>query len=98
MAVVYWHWWLWQNCAHRIKVMPVPRILWLIPAVFSSCLLFAQGSGSTSSITPAPEMARLARTFVGEWNNVETMEPNERWPHGAERRGASHCELSTGGK
>ena len=76
---------------------PVPRILWLIPAVFSFCLLFAQGLGSTHSITPAPEMARLAQAFVGDWNNVETMEPGPRWPHGAERRGTSHCELSTGG-
>ena len=77
--------------------MPVPRILWLIPAVFSFCLLFAQGLGSTHSITPAPEMARLAQAFVGDWNNVETMEPGPRWPHGAERRGTSDCELSTGG-
>jgi hypothetical protein len=77
--------------------MAVPRFLWLVPAAFSCCLLFAQSSGSTSQITPAPEMARLAHVLVGDWNNVETMEPNERWPHGAERRGASQCKLGTGG-
>ena len=77
--------------------MPVPRILCLIPAVLSSCLLFAQAIDSTSNIVPIPQMAKIAQALVGDWNNVETMEPGQGWPHGAERRGASHCELSTGG-
>lgn len=77
--------------------MPVPRILWLVLAVFSSCLLFAQSSGSTPNVTPVPEMAKLAQALVGDWTHIETMEPRERFPHGAGRRGTSHCGLGTGG-
>jgi hypothetical protein len=69
----------------------------VLPAVLSSCSLFAQSSNSTSNIAPVPQVAKIAHALVGAWNNVETMEPDERWPHGAERRGASHCELGTGG-
>jgi hypothetical protein len=72
--------------------MTLQRSLWLVvPAVFYSSLLFAQ------SLTPAPEMARLAQALVGDWNNVETIEPGERFPNGAQRRGTSHCGLGTGG-
>jgi hypothetical protein len=73
-----------QSCDHRIEVMPFPRVLWFIPVVFSSCLLFAQRSGSASNITPTREMARLAEVLVGDWNNVETMEPSAQFPKGAD--------------
>jgi hypothetical protein len=77
--------------------MPIPRILRLIPTFLSSCLLFAQATDSTSNFDPVPQMAKIAQALVGDWNNVETMEPSERWPHGAERRGSSHCGMGTDG-
>jgi hypothetical protein len=60
-----------------------------------SCFLFAQEPHS--QITPMPEMASLAQALVGDWNNVEKMEPSEQFPNGAERRGMSHCGMGTGG-
>jgi hypothetical protein len=77
--------------------MPVPRFLWLIPAIFWCSLLFAQNAGSTPNISPAPGMARVGKALVGDWNNIETMEPSGQFPNGAERRGVSHCGLGTGG-
>src|SRR5262249_11209271 len=44
-----------------------------------------------------PEMAQLAQALAGDWNNEEILEPTERFPNGARRRGTSHCEISTGG-
>src|SRR5438067_1795812 len=69
----------------------------IISVVFFCCSALAQRAGSTLETTSAPEIAKLARALVGDWNNVETMEPSERFPHGAERRGVSHCGLDTGG-
>ena len=58
---------------------------------------FAQQTVSQSESSAAPEMQRLAQVLVGDWNNVETMEASERFPHGAQRQGTSHCGLGTGG-
>ncbi len=78
--------------------MPVRRLLLLVLlSVLFSSQIHAQHAGSNSEQTAAPEVQRLAQALAGDWNNVETMEPSERFPHGAERRGVSHCELDTGG-
>jgi len=69
----------------------------IISVVFFCCSALGQHAGSTLEATSAPHIAKLARALVGDWNNVETMEPCERFPHGAERRGVSHCGLDTGG-
>lgn len=61
------------------------------------CPAYAQTSTSVKTATAQPEMARLAQALAGDWNNVEVMEPSGEYPHGAQRRGTSHCELSTGG-
>ena len=78
--------------------MPVRRLLLLVllSIPFSSPIC-AQQTGSNSEHNAAPEMEKLAHALVGDWNNVETMKPSERFPHGAERRGISHCGLDTGG-
>jgi hypothetical protein len=47
--------------------------------------------------TASPEMQRLARAFVGDWDTTETMERNEYFPNGGGRRGLSHWRLGGGG-
>jgi len=78
--------------------MPVRRLLlFVLLFIPFSSPIYAQQTGSNSNQTAAPEMEKLAQALMGDWNNVETMEPSERFPHGAERRGVSHCGLDTGG-
>src|SRR5262249_5795861 len=53
-------------------------------------------NNNTNAI-PIPEMARLAHSLSGDWNNEEILEPSQHFPNGAQRRGISHCGMRTGG-
>jgi hypothetical protein len=46
---------------------------------------------------PVPEMERLAKALVGDWNATETMEPGEIFPKGGSRHGMVHVSLAAGG-
>jgi hypothetical protein len=50
-----------------------------------------------ASSAASPEMDRLAKAFVGDWNNVESMELSEFFPSGGGRKGISHWRLGVGG-
>jgi hypothetical protein len=45
----------------------------------------------------SPEMSRLAKMFVGDWDTVETMEPSEFFPNGGGRQGTTHWKLAVSG-
>jgi len=47
--------------------------------------------------SPVPEMDRLAKALVGDWNTTETMERGELFPNGGERHGIVHVRLAAGG-
>ena len=60
----------------------------------------AQQAHSTtlpSQGSPVPEMERLAKALVGDWNTKETMEPGEFFPNGGSRHGLVHIKLAAGG-
>jgi hypothetical protein len=61
-----------------------------------SCLVAAQGP-SPAPIGTSPEMNRLAKMFVGDWDTVETMERSDFFPNGGGRHGVNHWKLSAGG-
>lgn len=44
-----------------------------------------------------PEMKRLAKALIGDWDTVETMERNELFPNGGSRHGKVHVKLAAGG-
>src|SRR6266852_1194163 len=72
-----------------------------LPALLS-CYLFSQSSKpplspSLSIEGASPEMEKLARAFVGEWDTTESMEHSEYFPHGGGRSGKSHWRLGVGG-
>jgi hypothetical protein len=54
-------------------------------------------SATAQSGAASPEMDRLARALVGDWNTTESMERSEYFPNGGERRGQSHWRLAAGG-
>ena len=53
----------------------------------------AEGSVSAAS----PEMARLAKVLIGDWDTIETMERGEFFPDGGSRKGHVHARLASGG-
>jgi hypothetical protein len=60
----------------------------------------AQQTHSTtppSSSSVVPEMERLAKALVGDWNTTETMERGEVFPNGGSRHGLVHARLAAGG-
>jgi hypothetical protein len=57
----------------------------------------AQNSTDLSDSVANPEMRRLARAFVGEWDTTETFARNDFYPNGAERKGTARFALATGG-
>ncbi len=69
----------------------------IIGAAMLLCAQLLAQQGTTAPQAASGEMARLAKALAGDWNNVETMERSSEFPNGGERRGNSHCELSTGG-
>src|SRR5258708_32201479 len=55
-------------------------------------------SASGQHMTAAgPEMDRLAKALVGEWETAETMEPSASWPRGASRKGSVKVRLASDG-
>jgi hypothetical protein len=68
----------------------------IIYAAMLLCARLLAQQGTTAAQAPSPEMTRLAKALAGDWNNIETMERSSEFPNGGERRGNSHCELSTG--
>jgi len=50
-----------------------------------------------ATIASGPEMERLAKAVVGDWETVETMERGAEFPQGGSRRGVVHARLAAGG-
>lgn len=58
----------------------------------------AQPLINDASETPAnPEIARLAKVLIGDWNSSETMERGPLFPSGGSRYGTVHVRLASGG-
>lgn len=77
--------------------MPRTQFLPVLIVFLISSALAQRVVAPSSKIVPIPEMTRLSQALGGDWNNHEIMEPSDQFPKGAQRRGTSHCELSTGG-
>ncbi len=56
-----------------------------------------QAKAARDQKSPVPEMDRLAKALVGDWNTTETMERGEFFPNGGERQGTVHARLAAGG-
>jgi hypothetical protein len=57
----------------------------------------AQGTTPPNQSSPVPEMDKLAKALVGDWNTAETMERGELFPNGGSRHGVVHVRLAAGG-
>ncbi len=68
----------------------------LVSAFIFPSLALAQDAPK-STTDASHEMSHVARALAGDWENIETMERSQAFPNGGERRGTSHCGLTTGG-
>jgi hypothetical protein len=77
---------------------PTLLVTILTSGILVSCAFAQQKSSPDKSAeTASPEMQRLAKLFVGEWDTTETMERSEFFADGGRRKGISHWRLGVGG-
>ena len=75
----------------------------LLVGIFLAAVLgthaFAQQKNEFGKVaaTPSPEMEKLARFFIGDWDTTEIMERSEYFPNSGGRKGISHWRLDVGG-
>jgi len=69
----------------------------IIPFFPSIAAEQAQSGNPPDQSSPVPEMERLAKALVGDWNTTETMERGKVFPNGDSRRGIVHVRLAAGG-
>lgn len=73
-------------------------VLWsIIPSFSSIAARQAQSGTPPNQSSPVPEMERLAKALVGDWNTTERMEHGEVFPNGGSRHGIVHVKLAAGG-
>jgi hypothetical protein len=79
----------------------VASLLWIFFSIIPLSTYVAaqqlQSGTPSSQSSPIPEMERLAKALVGDWNTTETMERGEIFPNGGSRRGIVHVRLAAGG-
>jgi hypothetical protein len=57
----------------------------------------AEKTSGSIKTSAGPEMDRLAKALVGDWNTTETMERSQFFPNGGSRHGTVHARLAAGG-
>ena len=79
----------------------VASLLWMlfsiIPFSTHAAAQQAQSRSASNQSSPIPEMERLAKALVGDWNTMETMERGEIFPNGGSRHGIVHVKLAASG-
>ena len=74
--------------------MTYPVILSLL---YAGALVSSAAGAQSVDSAAIPEMARLAKVLVGDWNTVEIVQHGKPVPDGAGRRGTTHVMLTGGG-
>lgn len=72
-------------------------VSFFVTAVVTFSVPLGARDQKTAVPNSSPEMSRLAKMFVGEWNTVENMERSDFFPNGGGRRGTTHWKLGAGG-
>jgi hypothetical protein len=81
-----------------MKHLLISFLVALLTLVLAAPFFAQQAVNDKASPSPAnPEMARLAKTLVGDWNSTETMERGPLFPAGGSRHGTVHVRLASGG-
>src|SRR5438034_10078983 len=62
-----------------------------------AAFLFSPVLARAADSAAIPEIARLAKVLVGDWNTVAIVQHGKPVPDGAGRRGAAHVRVNGGG-
>ena len=85
--------------------MKVPKAVALLfgglvlitPVLLRATAQQAHSATPSSQSAQVPEMERLAKALVGDWNTTETRERGESFLNGGSRHGVVHVRLAAGG-
>jgi hypothetical protein len=69
----------------------------IAPFSFGAATEQPQSTTPPSQHSALPEMEKLAKALVGDWNTTETMEPGKNFSGGGSRNGIVHVRLAAGG-
>ena len=69
----------------------------IAPFSFGAAAEQPQSTTPPSQHSALPEMEKLAKALVGDWNTTETMEPGKNFSSGGSRNGIVHVRLAAGG-
>jgi hypothetical protein len=77
----------------------IASLFWILIIPFFPSIAAQQAPNRTplDQSRPVPEMERLAKALVGDWNTMETMERGEFLPNGGSRHGVVHVRPAAGG-
>jgi hypothetical protein len=77
----------------------IASLFWILIIPFFPSIAAQQAPNRTplDQSRPVPEMERLAKALVGDWNTTETMERGEFFPNGGSRHGVVRVRLAAGG-
>jgi hypothetical protein len=82
---------------HLMRVAKRTTLLFAVLVVSLAATKPMQAETEGDPKSAVPEMDRLARALLGDWNTTETMERSELFPNGGERHGIVHVRLAAGG-
>jgi hypothetical protein len=74
----------------------VGTLVLITPFVLRTAAQQADSTTPASQNSPVPEMERLAKALVGDWDTTETMEKGEFFPNGGSRHGVVRVRLAAG--
>ena len=72
-------------------------VLLLLPIASLQPESLSSSPAEESVSSASPEMDRLAKGLVGDWDTVEMMERGPSFPEGGSRKGHAHVKLASGG-
>jgi len=72
-------------------------VLLLLPIAYLQSESLSSLPAEESVFAASPEMDRLAKELVGDWDTVEKMERSPSFPEGGSRKGHVHVRLDSGG-
>ena len=75
----------------------VGAVALITPLVIGAATQQTDNTTPPSPSSPVPEMERLAKALVGDWNTTETMERGEFFQNGGSRHGVVQVRLAAGG-
>ncbi len=87
---------MWMKTSQAVALL-FCSVASIAPFLFRATAEQPQSTTPSSQHSAVPEMEKLAKALVGDWNTTETMEAGQGFPNGSSRHGIVHVKLAAGG-